>query len=317
MPTATPLAQPTGLLPGKVIYATGGTFDEMDRSGHVTDIMPSWMTAAAMPAIAPDGRNLAFVRWSAEASDIGTYDLRTHAAPTQITKDLSPDPTFISNSLWAAWPSWSADGKTLLFASDAYKLQAAANESRMLDLAIYRISRDGSNLQQLTTPASGAGGDTDPQFRGRTSEFLYDHWAYTWHGGVAVGQPHSQLMIRNADNPHASWTLTPPSDQIVQPALDRSGTHVAYIHSGSVSSTLITGRIVDSRRGPVLRDRRVVARGKIAQPAFTPDGRWVSYLQADGSGFSLYLVPVRGGQAFKVAAAGSGLDATSRPVWVQ
>jgi Tol biopolymer transport system component len=59
----------------------------------------------------------------------------------------------------------------------------------------------------------------------------------------------------------------------------------------------------------------VIDRGEVAQPAFTPDGRWISYLKADNSGFSLYLAPVNGGRPIKVGQAGSNVDARTRPVW--
>ena len=52
------------------------------------------------------------------------------------------------------------------------------------------MNADGSNLRQLTTPALGAGGDTDPQFRGGSSQYLYLHWAYPLQNGLAAGQPY-------------------------------------------------------------------------------------------------------------------------------
>ncbi|HEX8919218.1 MAG TPA: LCP family protein [Chloroflexota bacterium] len=315
IPSATPVFRLPARLPGTLIYASGGTFYRLDRTGHVTSIMPSWMNAAAMPAVSRDGRTVAFVRWSREASDIDIYSLRSHNPLTQVTKSISPDPTFISNSLWAAWPTWSPDGKTILFSGDGYKLQLPANESRQQDLAIYAMDPNGSNLRQLTTPDPGAGGDTDPQFRGKTSEYLYDHWSYNHQNGLAVGQPYSQLMIRDVTNSARVWTLTPPSGQIVQPALDRTGNNIAYIQNGPGTSTLVSARIVNSANGPHLYGRKVIASGQIAQPAFTPDGRRISYLRAEGSGFALFLAPASGGAAVQINAPGSAVDAESRPIW--
>lgn len=320
-PTATPQPPPTPApisldrLPGKLIYASGGTLYQIGRHGRVTDIMPSWMTAADMPAVSSNGHTLAFIRWSPNASDVDITDLRTHQIPSPITNDASADSTTVSNSLWAAWPSWSADGKTLLFSADRYKLQAPAGEGRMLDLAVYAMNPDGSNPRQLTAPAAGAGGDTDPQFRGTTSEYLYDHWAYQTQDGATSGQPYSQLVIRDLNNPAALWTLTPPSGQIVQPALDRTGNLLAYVQTDGSSSRLISARIVDTASGPQLQNQQVLASGELAQPAFTPDGHWISYLRAEGNGFAIYLVPATGGPSVKLKQAGDNVDAISRPVW--
>jgi LCP family protein required for cell wall assembly len=314
--TTTPPTLEASHLPGKLIYAAGGTFYQMDRNRHVTDIMPSWMSAAGMPAVSANGKNLAFVRWSPEASDIYTYNLQTRQTPTQITNDATPDPPIVNDNMWVAWPAWSADRKTILFSSDRYKLAYPATDSRMLDLAIYAASADGSNVRQLTTPSPGAGGDTDPQLLGHSSKYLYDHWAYHHQNGLAVGQPYSQLQIRALTNPNAVWTLTPPSEHIVQPALDRSGSRLAYVGEHGSTSTLVVAHIVDTKHGPRLRDQKTIASGEIAQPTFTPNGRWISYLQADGNGFDIYLMPAQGGPSMRLGEAGTGVDATSRPVWI-
>jgi Tol biopolymer transport system component len=307
-------------LPDNLIYTAGGTFYEMDRTRHTTDLMPSWMTAADMPALSPDGKTLVFMRWSTYASDLYSYNLRTRAVPTQITHDASPNPQQVWNYMWAAWPAFSPDGKTILFSGDRYKLASAANESRKLDLAIYAMNPDGSNLRQITTPATGAGGDTDAQFIGKSSRFLYDHWAYhmqsTPSGELAVGQPYSQLMIADLNNPNVSWALTPPSGQIVQPTVDRRGDRVAYVKADGGISQLIVARLVMTKSGPQLRRQKVLASGEVAQPALTPDGRWIAYLQADGDGFSIYVERSSGGPAVKLSEAGTGVDALSRPIWV-
>jgi len=315
-PTGTPLATTLGRLPGKLIYAAAGTVYRVDRSRNVSDILPNWMSAAGMPAVSPDGKTLAFIRWSRYASNIDIYNLRMHQAPSQITDDASTDPT-INNSLWAVWPSFSGDGKTILFSSDRYKLQSPASDSRQLDLAIYAMNPDGSNLRQLTVPAQGAGGDTDPQSRGHSSQFLYDHWAYRMQNGLAVGQPYSQLMMGDLKHPGTTWTLTPPSGQIVQPALDSSGNRVVYVQQDGSVSRLVVARIVNTKSGSRLSDQKTIASGEIAQPAFTPDGHWVSYLVAQGTGFSLYLQPASGGPAARIDQAGDQIDAISRPVWTR
>lgn len=314
-PSPTPLPPNLHALPGQLLYVASGTVYRMDLDGSTSDIMPPWMTALAMPALSPGSNSLVFVRWSTDASNLYIYKLRGHADPKQITNDASPDPHLVNNYMWSAWPAWSPDGKTILFSSDRYKLSYPASESRKLDLAVYSMSRDGSNLRQLTMPAAGAGGDTDPQFLSNGMQYLYDHWAYHRQGRLAVGKSYSQLMIRDITNPTYTIALTPPSGQILQPTTDRSGRTVAYIDSGEGSSKLVVARIVDTRKGPQLRDQRVLASGKIGQPAFSPNGRWISFLRANGGGFTIELTKLKGGGEITLSEAGTSVDPTSRPIW--
>ena len=308
-------SSPPSRLPGSIIYAANGTFYRLDPNGRTADIMPAWMTAAGMPALSSGGQRLAFMRWAPNASNIDIYNLQTHEGPRQITQDAPADPTFISNGVWAAWPSWSADGNTIIFSSDRYKLGTYADQSRMLDLAIYVESPFGGKLRQVTDPSPGAGGDTDPQFVGTTTNFLYVHWAYHYVNGIAVGQPFSQLVIRNLSNLSQSWTLTRPSGQIVQPALDPTGRRIAYIASNGGTSRLVVARLQRHGKRFHLSDEKTISTGEIAQPAFSRNGKWVSYLRADGNGFALYVESANGGPAEELSAAGTNVDAMSRPIW--
>jgi LCP family protein required for cell wall assembly len=307
-------------LPGSIYYVVGGTVWKMDPSRHTSDILPSWMTAAAMPSFTPNGRKLVFMRWAPYASNLFTYDMRTRATPKEITNTAPSDPKDVNDYLWTAFPSWSADGKTILYSSDLYKRQSTASESRQLDLAIYAMNPDGSNVRQLTTIShddSGAGGDTDPQFRGRGTQFLYVHWAYHRQNGLAVGEPYSQMRVGDVSNPAFTINLTSASGQVMQPALDRKGDRVVYVQAASGVSQIVEARIVHGGAGLQLAGQHVLATGEVAEPAFSPNGRWVSYMQAAGDGFSLQVVRSTGGPSVTLSEAGTGLDASSRPVWGQ
>ena len=102
----------------------------------------------------------------------------------------------------------------------------------------------------------------------------------------------------------------------MQPTLDRSGQQIAYLEGSTNSSRLVVAHLSDGKNGFAIRDKKVIATGEIAEPSFTPDGRSISFLQADGSGFSIYLESSRGGAVMKLDAAGNGVDAISRPIWV-
>jgi LCP family protein required for cell wall assembly len=316
--TATPQPPTLSRLPGSIFYVAGGTIWRIDRTRHTADVMPKWMSAATMPSVSRNGQKIVFMRWAPYASNVFTYNVHTRANPRKITNPTPADPKDVNDYLWAAFPSWSADGKTILYSSDLYKRHLPATESRQLDLAIYAMSPDGSNIRQLTTITAqdaGAGGDTDPQFRGKGTQFLYVHWAYHRQNGLAVGTPYSQLRVGDVDNPSFTVSLTPPSGAVMQPALDRTGRHVVYVQSGEDASKIVEAQIVHGGAGLRLAHQRVLATGQVGQPAFSPNGRWVSFLQAAGDGFSLQVERSTGGQSATISQVGTGLDASSRPVW--
>jgi TolB protein len=238
----------------------------------------------------------------------------------QLTQDTSAD---VHNNLWAAWPEWSPDGKTILFASDRQKLGLGAEtETRPVDLAIWSMPAGGGTPTQLTVPpeptaptpgVGGAGGDTDPQWRPRTSQFMYVRWGYS----PTDNSPVSQLLLQDLTT-RAVWQLTDGKSRVLQPAFDRAGTRVVFVAGSSGSagpSRLMVAPIVRGASGPTLGRQVALVQGRIAQPAFSPDGKWISYLQADGDGFSLYMVPSLGGTPVHISEAGNDVDALSRPVW--
>lgn len=305
-PTGTPLD--LSALPGKLIFEKNGNVFQLSRSGSLQQLTTN--NAIAMPAASSDGRRIAFVRFSTSyASDIWVLNRGSRQQPVPITNDANI--ADVHDNLWAAFPSWSSDGRQILFSSDLAKLPFAESESRQIDLAIYSMPAVGGLPTQLTYPPSGAGGDTDPQWRPGTSEFLYVEWNYNTRTNV----PYSQIMLKNV-NGNGQWALTPASGRVLQPQIDRSGKKIVYIRGNGDSSQVVVAEIRGSATAPRLGAETVVAQGRVAQPAFTPDARWVSYLQADGEGFSLDAVPSSGGAATRIDAVGSDMDSLSRPMWI-
>lgn len=327
-PTATPPSIST--LPGRLILEKNGNVFELTRDRSLVQL--TQCNAEAMPDLSPDGKRLAYIRFSTNYSDDiwlshpGQNDCPynadgAHSWHVQLTQDANM--TDVHNNLWAAWPEWSPDGKTILFASDRQKLRLGPEtETRPVDLAIWSMPATGGTPTQLSFPpepatpqpgVGGAGGDTDPQWRPRSSQFLFVRWSYS----PSDNSPVSQLMLQDlAGGPPRS--LTDGRSRVLQPAFDRSGRRLVYIQGSSGSagpSRLVVVSFTQRAAGPVLGAPKVLAQGQIAQPAFTPDGRWISYVQADGDGFSLFLVSVNGGTPVRIDEAGSDIDSLSRPMW--
>ncbi len=176
---APPAATATfGAMPGTLIFEREGNVFELTKSHQTVQLTTCNVVcnAIAMPSLSPDGRTLAFVRFSTSyASDVYLFDLRNHQV-RQLTHDANA--TDVHNNLWAAFPSWSPDGKSILLSSDRAKLPLPESESRPIDLGVWSVPTNGGSWTQLTTPVQGAGGDTDGQWLPGTHQFLYVRWAY-------------------------------------------------------------------------------------------------------------------------------------------
>jgi Tol biopolymer transport system component len=300
-------------LPGKLLYVRNGNIHVLSPSLSDGQLTSDGTTPIrySMLSVSPDHHWLAYIRFTLFASDLWVRNLVTGKS-YKLTSDT--DPRDVHNNLWAAWPSWAADGKTLLLSWDAQKRHIAESEARPVDLAIWRLSTKGQPIAQLTSPAIGAGGDTDVATRPHSEQYVYVRWDYNSRNN----QPFSQLVVADPTIPNARYYLTPRGGRTLDPAWDPVGKHLTFVRMlPSGIEQIVEASIIHSVHGPVLGPRRVIDSGRVAQPAFSPDGRWISYVKADGTGFAIYLERTSGGAAFRVDAAGSGIDATTRPVWTK
>lgn len=309
-PQGTP---PPSRLPGTLVFVRGGNMFELMPDQSLKQIF--WGGDGSMPSPSPDGRTIAFVRFTTGlhrfdkyASDIWLLDLATGRQHV-LTHNESAQ---ASNNLWSVWPSWSPDGTQLLFSWDAVKLSQPIGDARPVDLAVYSTPVRGMQPVQLTTPAQGAGGDTEPSWRPGRRQFLYVRWDYLG----SSNQPYSQLVIKDPSS-GTSWQLTSVGGRVLQPQWDRQGSRLTFVQEANGTDQIVVAGVVDTRNGPRLGRETVLATGQVGQPAFSPDGRWVSWLHSNGDDFALAMAPAGGGKPIELGAAGTGIDARSRPVWMR
>ena len=308
-PTPVPTATPPTLarLPGHLVVVQGRDIVEInpDHSTHRLATLPG----ATMLSPSPDGRSIALAQFLENSSDLWTLDVHTGHL-RRLTYSINP--VDVHNDLWSAWPTWTKDGKTLLFSTDRAKLPIPPSESRPVDLAVWSLSNPGGHLAQLTQPQPGSGGDTEPAVRPGTSQFAYVRWDYL----KPSYQPYSQLELKDLAT-SGIWNLTPVGGRVLQPQWNRRGTKLVYIRRApNGQDQIVVATLQQARGGPRLGPRTFIAGGRVAQPTFSPDGRWISYLRASTSGFDLYIEPVGGGEAVKVDEAGPAFDGSNRPVWL-
>jgi LCP family protein required for cell wall assembly len=301
-------------LPGALVFERDGNLYELTPQRSLVQL--TWSKDGSMPAMAPDGKTLAFVRFTyglqkygKYASDIWLMDTKTRRQYV-ITHDENQ---VVENNLWAAWPSWSPDGKKLAFSWDAAKLAQPPSDGRPVDLNVWSVGTDGKQATQLTPGHQqlGGGGDTDPAWRPHRQQILYVAWSY-----LPTGQPYSQLMLLDVPTGRR-WALTPPGGRVLQPSWDASGNTVTYISGSGSADGVVVAALRTSGGVPRLEGQRTIATGEVAQPSFAPGGRWISYLGLrGGGGFSLFMAPKAGGSPVQLTESGS-LDARSRPAWTR
>lgn len=314
-PKATPTPVPTATtavmhrLPARILFVRNGNLFQLLRTGVIRQL--TYTGDVEMPALAPRGGVVAIVRSPtfAYASDLWLLNIRT-LRMKKITRDTYPHE--LRNNQWAAWPSWTSDGSRLDFSYDRYKLTSPPGESRPVDLALYSMTVAKDAPVQLTRPAIGAGGDTEPTARPGSSQVAYVHWDYNQN----TNQPYSQLAIYDPKRPDPVF-LTPQGGRILDPAWDPSGRRLTYVRKTNGIDEIAVATYVQTSRGPALGARVVLAGGRVGQPSFSPDGRWVSFVRAQEDGFALYVAPAAGGKPFQVSEVGASLDGRWRPVWMR
>jgi LCP family protein required for cell wall assembly len=276
-----------------------GSLNQLTNTGDV-----------AMPSPSPDGRTIALVRFPRyrDVSDIWLMDRRTgkmHAVTH------GRDANDVRNNLWAAWPTWSSDGSHLLYSWDLQKRAQPPSDLRSSALAVWSLPVKAGTPTQLTAPKTGSAGDEEPALRPHSRQIAYVKWNYY----DSNFQIYSQLVL---DDPviGRTYSLTPVGGRVIQPAWDPAGNRLAFIRSTNGVDELAVARVIHTAAGSQLQHPIVLARGSVAQPSFTSDGRWVSYLRPEGDAFALYVVRATGGPPYRVSSLSNQLDGRWRPVWV-
>ncbi len=168
-------------------------------------------------------------------------------------------------------PSWSADGSRIVFASSA---------------GISVVNTDGSGLstlvrRDLRTDVDGA------EQRVYTPTWSPDLQRIVF--GHSAGEEADQLFVVDVDGTNLR-PLSPGSD----PSWSADGSTVVFwVYDKGIATVSAEGaRLVSRYRGPVAYDSR---------PAFSPDGRWISFNTTDPS---VLAIPATGGAPVVIVPSG-------------
>lgn len=331
------------------LYVLSGnnTSQELVNTGNVYD-----------PAVSPDGKWVVFIQKYKQYSDlvvISTAGGKARILRSGVGKFYAVGPFMHNTFVWYAQPTWSEDGKTLLFLSDLEKEDwyAHTTDAPMLDLQVFSVpfSNPQATPKDVAYATFGDGGNRDVSYRpGHASQIIYTH--YTYDAATRTKQE-IQLFMENpttiSKNPGVYYpgmpgtgydpgiAITPASVEIIEPAFSPDGNMIAYIKRNSTNMSLDVMAVPPDSITVTPNDHKTVQKALqayqtqsshlltqlyIQEPAWSPDGTQLAYITYTGNTFDLWIVNVTHDATGKYSIKGSpvqvtsgGVDGDSRPVW--
>jgi len=216
------------------------------------------------PAFSPGGREIAYVYWADNFSDI--FVMAADGSTTRrITRGQSAS---LPDNIWAFRPSWSPDGERIAYVSDA---TSQFNQ-------VWLINREGGNRRQLTSEASGFQW-TDSL----TWEPKGDRIAVT--AARAMGDPSNIFLVDVATG--SSDKLTNHTNGAFDPSWSPEGDAIAYIGRPTSTGELWVSNIDGTQTAHI--DKLQYVRS----PVWSPDGKSLAVLATHSGMFEIWIVPVK------------------------
>jgi TolB protein len=216
------------------------------------------------PSFSPDGKEIAYVYWTYNFSDLFVMAADGSSA-RRLTRGQSSS---LPDNSWAFRPAWSPDGARLAYVSDANSGHPQ----------LWVMARDGSARRQVTSEALGL------------------QWvdALSWDpagarlaatAGPSMRDPSQVYLIDVAKG--TSEKLTSHGNGAFDPAFAPDGNTIAYIGRSAGQGELWVRTLDGEKQAHI--DRLPYVRS----PVWSPDGKALAVLAAPAGTFDIWLVSVR------------------------
>lgn len=274
-------------------YASGASTSDlwsMDPSGgHRRQLTDTPNDSEQQPAISPDGHRVVYRFGDLDhpsTFELKLLDLRTGAV-TQITHDN-----------WTAEsPSWTPDGREILFASNVGDSNPDCQIEPGCDLDIYTVRPDGTHLQRLTDIKVGAALYPSVSPDGRSLAVT-----------VLNGDGDAAIFTMGIHGSHIHQ-LTAFAERLYLARWSPNGTQFAYLDNACLTcgaSDVWTMRVDGTDRHRIHRSKDF---GDFAVN-WSPDGEWISFDELGAVRGQIYRVKPTGGPAVRIATPGDDFEAS-------
>lgn len=198
------------------------------------------------PAVSPDGARVAYVSDESGKLEIHVTGFAPGARDVAITRDggQNVQPAWSPDGQWFAFhsrlrrgiwvvpatggtpaqiatfgsqPTWSPDSQTVAFTSYGGGMASHAQ--------LWTVSRDGSNLRELTKVGAPPGGQREPDWSSNGRWVAFTVYAGAWRGSLATVNAETGALMTLDDELSSYPTIAPGDDAILYTKDDRNGSH--------------------------------------------------------------------------------------------